>query len=158
MTRRDLLTALGSGLILGPLATALPAEAGHARFYLGTGFEIGRLRFHLALGHRRHHPGYWYRLREPFSYRQVRCGSRCFHDGDHDYHDLRCPVVHHHFRRHGYDPYRVFDRYAPRTDAYGYDSYDPYERDRDRDRWRSRRRRGYRYEDDDDDRSCPDRD
>ncbi len=106
-----ILTALA---VVSSLAVAQPAQADHDRWYLGSGFEVGGVYFNIVLAPPGYHrTGYYYRSADPFSYRHVRCTSRCFREGGYNYHHQSCPVVHRHFTHFRLDPGRVFLRYAP---------------------------------------------
>ena len=56
----------------------------------------------------------YFRASHPIHYQGVACSSACYLGAGGTYHHPSCPLVSHHFRRHGYDPYRTIHNYAPR--------------------------------------------
>lgn len=133
------------------------ASAGHDDdFYVGAGFRIGKIHFNIALGHDGYgRPHYYYRSQDRVRYRDHSCTSACFKSDRYYYHSQDCPVARFHFQRNHQDMRYVFQRYAPRYDAYGnngyrgdYDRGDYYRDDHRRDRYRDNDRRGrdQRYE------------
>lgn len=122
------------------LSLALPraAEAGRWGFSAHGGFDVGGLGFSVGF-HLGHHDPYFrgvpfYRVEGPIAYRGYRCGSACYLDRGSHYHHNACPLVLHHFRRHGYRP-----QWYPGAYRYGY-------RYRDGHRYDYRYRRDYRYD------------
>lgn len=115
-------------LLVGLAAT--PAEAGHSDWYIGGGFRIGPIHFNLVLGHpghRRHAGHYYYRTHDHLAYDGYRCNDRCFKERRYTYHDVYCPVVLRHYEVQRWNPYRTFERYAPRYGRYyGQGPYDEY--------------------------------
>lgn len=168
--RRRLVLWLAAALtVVGVVGAATPAAAGGWGW--GTSFRIGGVYF--RIGHPAQYAGYhdhyYYRVDVPIRSR-YRCTDRCFVQRSAHYHHRGCPVVRGYLRSHGYDDYRIFDRYAPLRYERGpyryrsYDGYTPYwhrkrsreiERQRRRQwererRWeRQRRDRHRRYRDDD---------
>lgn len=160
--RKTLACSTAVLILLLTAFTAAPAQADHDdRWVIGSGFRIGH--FHLNLvfrdfdRHRR--PVFYYRVHEPFPYRNFPCTSRCFREGGYYYHEANCPGVERHFDAHYVDRHDAFVRYAPRPRSpyFAYrgdgrydDRYDDRYYDRDDDHYddyysdRDRNRRHYR--------------
>lgn len=158
-----------AGALLFALGSPAPAEAARIGFSVHGGFHVGGVHFSVGLHSpgRFYRPGYFYRTYAPVAYRGYSCGSACYRHAGAFYHHSACPLVRHHFRRHGYVPprhgwddrygYRDGTRYDRRYDEryrYRYDRrydrrYDGRYRDwdgdsdSDSDRWERRRYRRY---------------
>ena len=149
--RGKLILIAAAGALVGTLAMAPPAEAGHLDWSFGVGFHVGGLDFRIGFAPpgyggypgpfflttgRLHHPGYG-------------CNGACFRRGAGYYHHASCPLLRFHFGRvgygpdhylRGYSPYRGYGHYGPYRPynrSYGY-----YYRDGYRDRFRSHSSRG----------------
>ncbi len=110
-----LVAALTLILLILPAA---PAAASPFHFSIGTAFSLGPLHFNLVLQSPRLGPPlYFFRTAEPFRDRGYGCSTRCYRDGGHSYHDPHCPALLHHLEAYGYNPYDVFERWAPRYDG-----------------------------------------
>lgn len=97
------------------LAGAAGAEAAHRGWSFGGGFRVGGV--HFRVGYADHGPHYgapYFYTGGRFHYSGYRCGSYCFRGGGGSYHYASCPLVGHHFGRHGHDPYYLSHHYAPR--------------------------------------------
>ena len=142
--RKVVSTAALAAVLLTAPGMVPEARADHSRWTVGAGFSIGHLVFNIVLGspYQRSHAGYYFRARNPFRDDRYSCNRLCFKERDHYYHDPQCPALLHHFKRHRYNPYDVFESYAPYDDT-------PYLQYRDRDQHEHRSYdRGYRYRDD----------
>ena len=124
--RKRLITVLLCGAMMLAPGLVTPAHASHGWLAIGAGFRIGPafISFVLAPPGYGYRPAYFYRFDRPIFYRGLRCSRYCFHEGGYYYHHASCPLVAAHFAYYGVDPYRAYDRYAPRYP--GYDRYDGY--------------------------------
>lgn len=143
-----------AGVLLGGLALAAPAEAGHLDWSFGAGFHVGGLHFNIGFS-----PVGYAGYGGPFFYTTSRlhypghvCTGACFRRGAAFYHHPACPVLGVHLRGFGYgpnhfilnySPYR-YRGYAPGYRGYPNRSYGYYQRDGWRERYRSDRGRHYR--------------
>lgn len=142
--RKTLACSTAVLVLLLSVWTAAPAQADHDRWVIGSAFRIGHFNLNLVFRdfdrHRR--PVYYYRVHEPFPYRNFPCTSRCFREGGYYYHEANCPGVGRHFDAYQHDRHDAFVRFAPRPrnpyfayrgDGRGYDRHDDdYYDDRDR--------------------------
>ncbi|HEX4952009.1 MAG TPA: hypothetical protein VF017_01250 [Thermoanaerobaculia bacterium] len=144
MTRIPAVAVLTLVAVLASLAVAQPVQADPGRWHAGAGFQVGGIHFNIVLGRPGHDRAghYYYRSREPFSYRHTRCGSRCFHDDGYDYHHQSCPLVSRHLNHFRLDPEQVFGHYAPSFEGDRYDRRDRYDRHDRYDRYDRYDRRG----------------
>ena len=141
--RKTLACSIAVLVLVLSVWTATPAQADHDRWVIGSGFRIGHFHLNLAFRdfdrHRR--PVYFYRVHEPFPYRNFPCTSRCFREGGYYYHEANCPGVQRHFDAYHHDRHDAFVRFAPQP-------RNPYLGYRDDGRWHDRRD-GRHYDRDD---------
>ena len=128
MKRQRSLAAMLAALLL----TAACASAGYgvsagyggsSNWVYGDRFGVGGYHFKVGYESRsryrgytqpRYRPDYYFYVRRPISYRGYSCGRFCFRrGGNHYYHHAGCPLLNHHFRRYGYRPSVMLQRYAP---------------------------------------------
>lgn len=137
-------------------AAALPsaAHAGTRWLSVGTGFRVGPSHLSFVFGTPGPwlRPSYFVRFDRPIAYSGHHCTSACFREAGYYYHDASCPVAVAHYHRYGYDPGRVYSRYAPYVDGYAYGygrgyGYDPGYRSRGRVTYYGGHDRGYRDHD-----------
>ncbi len=147
-----LILIAAAGALLGTLALAPPAEAGHLDWSFGAGFHVGGLHFQIGFS-----PVGYAGYAGPFFYTTSRlhypghvCSGACFRRGAGFYHHAACPVLGVHLRGFGYGPDHFIINYSPYRSygrgygRYPYRSYGHYYRDGYRDRFRSHRDRHYR--------------
>lgn len=150
MMRKSLVSLVALVAMLGSLMISFPAEAGHRDWVVGTGFHIGHMSFQLVFRDSdRGRPNYYYRTGGHFRESRHRCTDRCFKEDNHYFHDAYCPRMLSHLEGNHYNPYDIFERYAPRHDGYsrhGNNHRGPQWRDDRRDdSWRWRSYRGHRH-------------
>lgn len=154
MRTRLMIAVLAGSMFVPGLVPA--AQASHDWFAIGTAFRIGAAHISFVFGAPSYGyaPAYYYRYDRPIQYRGHQCSRSCFHDAGYYYHHQSCPLVAAHFSHYRIDPYSVYNRYAPRYDGYGGQSYgdgDYGYRDNDRggyyDGYRDRDRSYDRYDD-----------
>ena len=105
-------TLLSSSFLL--LLAAAPISAGIDTWHFGAGFSVGGI--HFRVGYAEAGPfgsSFYFEARQPFSYRGYACSSYCYRRGRRNYHHPTCPMVHHHFGRHGYAPGYYIEHYGP---------------------------------------------
>ncbi len=157
--KRGLVSVVAMMAVVGSLMAAFPAEAGHRDWVIGSLFRIGSMSFHLVFRDFDHgRPNYYYRTGGHFRESRHRCNDRCFKENDYYFHDAYCPRLLSHFDDHRYNPYNVFERYAPRPNGYSdrehygsrehYDGRSEWRDDRrdDSSRWRHQHRRHHRHD------------
>ena len=150
--RARLIPIAAAAVVLGTLAAAPPAQAGHLDWSFGVGFHVGGLHFRVGFAPYGHagYPGPFFFTTSRLHYPGYGCHGACFRRGPAFYHHASCPLVGLHFGRVGYRPGYFIDHYAPhrfygrgyapyRNRAYGH-----YYRDGYRDRFRSPGSRHYR--------------
>ena len=150
--KAELILVAAAGVLLGTLALAPPAEAGHLDWGFGAGFHAGGLHFRIGfspLGYGGY-PGPFFLTTSRLHYPGYSCHGACFRRGAGYYHHSACPLLGFHFRRSGYgagyylshySPYRGYGRSYGR---YPNRSYGYYYRDGYRDRYRSHSGRYHR--------------
>ena len=150
-----------AAVLLGTLAMAPPAEAGHLDWSFGVGFHVSGLHFRIGFSPPGYggYPGPFFVTTTPLHLPGYGCHGACFRRGAAYYHHASCPLLGFHLHRGGYgpdfylrsySPYRGYGpRYAPypypyRYRPYPYRPYGHYYRDGHRDRFRPYGGRYYR--------------
>ena len=138
-----------AGVLLGGLALAPPAEAGHLGWSFGAGFHVGGLHFQVGFSPVGYggYPGPYFLTTGRLHYPGHGCRGACFRRGAAIYHHASCPLLSFHLRGFGYGPDHFVRNYSPYR-GYGRSygrypnrSYGHYYRDGYRDRFRSHRGR-----------------
>lgn len=121
MKARLILIAV-AGALLGTLALAPPAEAGHSGWSFGVGFHAGGLHFRIGFAPHGYsgYPGPFFLTTSRLHHRGYGCHGACFRSGAGYYHHASCPLLGLHFRRGGYGPDHYLRSYSP------YRGYGPY--------------------------------
>ncbi|MHC4816327.1 MAG: hypothetical protein ACYTFN_25010 [Planctomycetota bacterium] len=121
-----LILIAAAGVVLGAMAAAPPAEAGHSDWSFGVGFHVGGLHFRVGfspLGYGPY-PGPFFLTTSRLHYPGYGCNGACFRRGAGYYHHVDCPLLSFHFGRVGYGPRHYLPRYSPYR---GYNrGYGPY--------------------------------
>lgn len=117
MIRRLTLLAAGFALMAGMAATRA-AEAGHRDWFFGAGFRVGgfdfQIGFHQPVAPRPlYGPGLFFYTTRPLRYGGYGCHDACFRGGGGYFHHAACPLVGHHFHRHGYSAGFYLQGFAP---------------------------------------------
>ncbi len=142
--KAKLILIAAAGVLVGTLALAPPAQAGHLDWSFGVGFHAGGLHFRVGLSPRGYggYPGPFFLTTSRLHYPGYSCQGACFRRGAGYYHHETCPLLGFHFRRGGhgaghylnlYSPYRGYGRSYGR---YPIRSYGHYYRDGHRGRYR----------------------
>jgi hypothetical protein len=147
-----LMIIAAAGVLLGALALAPPADAGHLDWSFGVGFHVGGLHFRVGFSPQGYggYPGPFFLTTNRLHYPGYSCNGACFRRGAGYYHHSSCPLLSFHFRGGGYGPDYYINNYAPyRGYGQSYGRYYPnrsyrnYYRDGYRDRYRPQRGRHY---------------
>lgn len=141
-----------AGVVLGTLAIAPPAEAGHLDWSFGLGFHVGGLHFRVGFSPPGYggYPGPFFLTNSSLHYPGYSCNGACFRRGAGYYHHESCPLLSFHFRAGGYGPnyyvqhYSPYRGYVPGYGRYPSRPYRNYYRNGYRDRYRSYGNRHYR--------------
>jgi hypothetical protein len=150
--RARLILIAAAGVLLGTLAMAPPAQAGHLDWSFGIGFHVDGLRFQIGYAPYGHagYPGPFFFTGARLHHPRHTCNGLCFRSGAGYYHHASCPLLGFHFGRIGYGPSYYVQHYAPyRGYGRGYypyrsRAYGRYYRHGYRDRFRAPDRRHYR--------------
>lgn len=110
-----LILIAAAGALLGGLALAPPAEAGHLDWSFGVGFHVDGLHFRIGFGPPGYgpYPGPFFVTTGRLHHRGYGCHDACFRRGRNVYHHAYCPLLGFHFRRGGYGPDYFLSHYAP---------------------------------------------
>ncbi len=154
--KAKLILIAAAGALLGTLALAPPAEAGHRDWSFGVGFHVGGLHFRVGFAPSGYagYPGPFFLTTSRLNYPGYGCNGACFRRGAGYYHHASCPLLSFHLGRGGYGPDYYAHNYSPyrqygRGYGRGYRSYPNrssgyYYKDGHRDRFRSNRGHHYR--------------
>lgn len=129
--KTKLILIAAAGALLGTLALAPPAEAGHMDWSFGVGFHVGGLDFHVGFAPTGWggYPGPFFLTTGQLHYPGHACSGACFRRGATFYHHASCPLLSFHLRRGGYGPDYFVHNYSPYRGVdpwYGYRTYRPY--------------------------------
>lgn len=113
-----------AGVLLGTLAVAPPAEAGHLDWGFGVGFHVGGLHFRIGLSPAGYggYPGPFFLTTSPLRHPGYSCNGACFRRGAGFYHHASCPLLSFHLGRGGYGPDHYVRSYSPYGSYRGYGS------------------------------------
>ena len=119
--RVRLILIAAAGVLMGTLALAPPAEAGHLDWGFGVGFHVGGLHFRVGFSPAGYggYPGPFFLTTSRLDYPGYGCHGACFRRGAGYYHHSACPLLGFHFRRGGHGTDYYLNQYSP----YGYRGY-----------------------------------
>ena len=114
--------SFGAGFHVGGVQFQVGYWGGRGTGFGHPGYAPGLRRGHSGYGVRglerrslAAHPGVpYFQVSRPIHYPGVACSNACYRGGGGTFHHASCPLVSHHFRRHGTDPYRTIQSYGPR--------------------------------------------
>ncbi len=154
--KAKLILIAAAGVLLGTLALAEPAQAGHRDWSFGVGFHVGGLHFRIGFSPAGYggHPGPFFLTTSRLHHSGYSCNGACFRRGAGYYHHASCPLLSFHLRSRGYGPDHYVSNYSPYRGygpSYGHNygrypsrSYGHYYKNGYRDRYRSQGGRYYR--------------
>jgi hypothetical protein len=109
------MTRLLRPLALAALLLALPGSlvpaAASSDWFAGAAFSVGGVDFALGFSDFDRHHGdrsYYYATDRRLAHRGYECHTACYIRDHRYYHHPECPLLLHHFERHGFDPYTVW--------------------------------------------------
>lgn len=143
--RARLILIAAAGALVGTLALAPPARAGHLDWSFGVGFHVGGLHFRVGFAPPGYggYPGPFFYTTSRLHYPGYGCQGACFRRGAGYYHHASCPLLSFHLGHRGYGPDYYVRHYSPYR-GYGWGHrphlkrpYGTYYRDGYRSRYRS---------------------
>lgn len=125
--RVRLILIVAAGVLLGTLAAAPPAEAGHLDWTFGLGFHVDGLHFRVGFGPPGYgyHPGPFFVTPNRLHHRGYGCHGACFYRAGSYYHHRSCPLLGFHLGIGGYGPDYFVRQYSPYRGYWGR-GYRPY--------------------------------